>query len=241
MTYNDQNCTIQNYILENIYQPKLFDKSSQGYFFSVFLQAKGVKLYALVNNAGVMTAEPEVVINTNFKGPKRVTDAFIGLIDKSEGRIVNTSSGAASLWLCHQDSKTKNLFTNELGNFEDLEAAVNENVAAKNFKMGNGYGLSKAALNALTLIQAKSYPNLKIISPNPGFIDTPMTKGLGSKMRPEQGTLSITHCLFEPIVSGCYYGSDGLRSPLTVTRDPGTPEYEGEENPDPQKYSKNDN
>merc|ERR1719362_1600851 len=68
-----------------------------------------------------------------------------------------------------------------------------------------------------------------------------MTKGLGSKLRPEQGTLSITHCLFEPIVSGCYYGSDGLRSPLTVTRDPGTPEYEGEENPDPQKYSKNDN
>ena len=240
MTYNDQNCTIQNYILENIYQPKLFDKSSQGFFF-VFLQAKGVKLYALVNNAGVMTAEPEVVINTNFKGPKRVTDAFIGLIDKSEGRIVNTSSGAASLWLCHQDSKTKNLFTNELGNFEDLEAAVNENVAAKNFKMGNGYGLSKAALNALTLIQAKSYPNLKITSPNPGFIDTPMTKGLGSKMRPEQGTLSITHCLFEAVVSGCYYGSDGLRSPLTVTRDPGTPEYEGEENPDPQKYSKNDN
>ena len=58
-----------------------------------FLQARGVKLYALVNNAGVMRAEPEVVINTNFKGPKRVTDALIGLIDDSEGRIVNTSSG----------------------------------------------------------------------------------------------------------------------------------------------------
>ena len=74
--------------------------------FFVFLQAKGVILYALVNNAGVMRAEPEVVINTNFKGPKRVTDAFIGLIDKSEGRIVNTSSGVASVWLCNQDSKT---------------------------------------------------------------------------------------------------------------------------------------
>lgn len=203
-----------------------------------FLQAKGVKLYALVNNAGVMRAEPEAVINTNFKGPKRVTDAFIELIDKSEGRIVNVSSGAASMWLRNQDSKTKALFTNELGNFKDLEAAVNENVAAKNFHMGSGYGLSKAALNALTLIQAKSYPNLKITSLTPGFIDTPMTKGLGSKLRPEQGTLSITNCLFEPVVSGGYYGSDGLRSPLTVTRDPGTPEYEGEENPDPAKYSK---
>ena len=32
------------------------------------LQDKGVKLYALVNNAGIMYAEPNVVINTNFKG-----------------------------------------------------------------------------------------------------------------------------------------------------------------------------
>ena len=205
-----------------MYVPKL--KVNEENLFLYILQDRGVKLYALVNNAGVMRAEPEVIINTNFKGPKRVTDAFIGLIDKSEGRIVNTSSGAASLWLRHQDSITKNIFTNELGNFEDLEAAVNENVAAKNFKMGNGYGLSKAELDALTLIQAKCYANLKVASLTPGFIDTPMTKGLGSKLRPEQGTLSITHCLFEPIVSGCYYGSDGLRSPLTVTRDPGTPE-----------------
>ena len=44
-------------------------------------------------------------------------------------------------------------------------------------------------------------------------------------------------CLFEPVASGYFYGSDGLRSPLTVGRDPGTPEYEGEENPDPVKYS----
>ena len=188
-----------------------------------------------------MKAEAETVMTTNFKGPKLVTDALVGLIDKSEGRIVNVSSGAASMWLRHQDVETKKLFTNPNVTLEELEAAVNQNVAAKNFKMGNGYGLSKAALNALTLIQAKSYPNLKVTSLTPGFIDTPMTKGLGSKLRPEQGTLSITHCLFEPVVSGCYYGSDGLRSPLTVTRDPGTPEYEGEENPDPQKYSKNDN
>ena len=221
-----------------MYLPKL--KVYEENLFLYILQDRGVKLYALVNNAGVMKAEADVVMTTNFKGPKLVTDALVGLIDKSEGRIVNVSSGAASMWLRHQDAETKNIFTNELGNFEDLEAAVNENVATKNFKndFRNGYGLSKAALNALTLIQAKSYPNLKVTSLTPGFIDTPMTKGLGSKLRPEQGTLSITHCLFEAVVSGCYYGADGLRSPLTVTRDPGTPEYEGEENPDPAKYSK---
>ena len=58
------------------------------------MQDKGVKLYALVNNAGIGGgAETEVIIDTNFKGPKRVTDALVGLIDKSGGRIVNVSSG----------------------------------------------------------------------------------------------------------------------------------------------------
>ena len=40
------------------------------------LQDKGIKLYALVNNAGVLWAEADTILNTNFKGPKRVTDAF---------------------------------------------------------------------------------------------------------------------------------------------------------------------
>jgi len=71
------------------------------------LEDKGVKLYALVNNAGIMKAEADAVMTTNFKGPKLVTDALVGLIDKSEGRIVNVSSGAASMWLRHQDSETK--------------------------------------------------------------------------------------------------------------------------------------
>ena len=44
------------------------------------LMTKGVKLYGLVNNAGVggRSKAPEEVLNTNFYGPKRVTAAFIG-------------------------------------------------------------------------------------------------------------------------------------------------------------------
>jgi len=201
------------------------------------LQDKGVKLYALVNNAGIMKADPAVVINTNFIGPKRVTDAFIGLIDQSEGRIVNVSSGAASMWLRNQDDVTKHLFTNPNIAFAALKAAVDQQVMAENFTM-NGYGLSKAGLTALTLIQAKAHPNLKITSLSPGFIDTPMTAGFGAKLTPEQGCVSSIKCLFEPVTSGFYYGSDGLRSPLTVCRDPGMPEYQGEDNPDPTKYNR---
>ena len=32
---------------------------------------------------------------------------------------------------------------------------------------------------------------------------------------------------------------DWLRSPLTIRRDPGAPEYQGEVNPDPAKYQNN--
>jgi len=48
--------------------------------------------------------------------------------------------------------------------------------------MGEGYGLSKAALTTLTMIHAKKYPNLMVTSLSPGFIDTPMTKGFGAKL-----------------------------------------------------------
>ena len=100
------------------------------------------------------------------------------------------------------------------------------------------YGLSKAALTAYTVQQAAATPNLKVTSLSPGFIETKMTSGFGARLTPEQGTVSYIRCIFGEVLSGAYYGSDGLRSPMTVTRDPGTPEYEGEPNPDAAKYNK---
>ena len=119
----------------------------------------------------------------------------------------------------------------------ELDASVKSNFASKNWNR-NAYGFSKAALNALTLIQARTYPNILVTSLSPGFIDTGMTKGYGAKLTPEQGCVSSIKCLFGSVITGCYYGSDGLRSPLAVGRDPGTPEYQGEINPDPAKYKR---
>jgi len=209
------------------------------------LKEKGVCLYALVNNAGLGLAQneaggsgPEKILNTNYYGPKRVTEAMVELIDPNEGRIVHTSSGAASMWLKKQDAGLKAILSDPDITFEKLDKTIQAQVASDNVGFGNGYGMSKAALNGLTLIHAKAYPSLKVVSLSPGFIDTPMTKGFGAKLTPEQGCVSSLVCLFGDVTSGYYYGSDGVRSPFTMTRDPGMPPYGGEDDPAQEKYNK---
>uniref|UniRef100_A0A7S1G3G0 Protochlorophyllide reductase n=1 Tax=Corethron hystrix TaxID=216773 RepID=A0A7S1G3G0_9STRA len=189
---------------------------------------RGVPLYALVNNAGVgfRTGDgtADGVLAANFYGPRRVTDAFVGAV---AARVVNVSSGAASMWLRGKDAKTKAFFTTPAVSWEDLRAEVERR---KGDTSGIGvYGLSKAGLNLITMQQAAAHTHLKCVSLSPGFIQTNMTQGFGAKLTAEKGTVSLKKCLFGDVVSGCYYGSDGLRSPLTMTRDPGTPEYEGED------------
>ena len=79
-----------------------------------------------MNNAGVAWASEETVMNTNFMGSKRVTDALVDLIDPNKGRIVNTSSEVASRWLSQQDTATKTLFSNPELSFDELNKSVNE-------------------------------------------------------------------------------------------------------------------
>jgi len=207
------------------------------------LRSKGVTLYGLVNNAGVGLAQPNApkgpnsIIATNFYGVKRVTEAMVGLLH-NDGRIVNVSSGAASAWVTGQDAPTKALYSNADLTFDALEAAVKADVEANNLGWGDGYGLSKAALSALTLVHAKVYPHVTVVCLSPGFIDTPMTQGFGAKLTPEQGCVSSIKCLFDNVNTGFYYGSDGMRSPYTMTRDPGMPEYQGEEDPQQATYNR---
>ena len=47
------------------------------------------------------------------------------------------------------------------------------------------YGLSKAALHKYTEISAKENPNLKINAVWPGYVDTPMSKGMHFPLTPE--------------------------------------------------------
>ena len=63
-------------------------------------------------------------MNTNYMGPKRVTDAMIDIIDPLEGRIVNTSSDSGPEWLAKQDEKTKNFFTKPDLTMAELDLAI---------------------------------------------------------------------------------------------------------------------
>ena len=77
-----------------------------------YLKYKGVTLYGLVNNAGVgikTSNEADLIMSTNFYGPKRVTDALMEMVAPG-GRVVNVSNGVASSWLKRQDVHTKKLF-----------------------------------------------------------------------------------------------------------------------------------
>ena len=118
---------------------------------AAYLRSKDVTLYALVNNAGVGGSNPSMM-TTNFYGPKMVTDAMVDLVDKKEGRVVNMSSGAASSWVKKQDEKTRRFFSDPNLTWEALEKAITALVAAGQ----GGYGLSKAGLTALTMVQVSS-------------------------------------------------------------------------------------
>mmetsp|Transcript_32647 Transcript_32647/g.37385 ORF Transcript_32647/g.37385 Transcript_32647/m.37385 type:complete len:302 (+) Transcript_32647:3-908(+) len=206
-------------------------------------------LYGLVNNANVALQTgsaragcEDEVLATNLYGPKRVADAFLNLIE-TQGRIVNVSSGAASIYLRDQSSRVKKFFTNPQTTWEELVWKVERRKTLIDGGERGGaccvYGLSKAAVNLLTIQQSKMYrrPKKSLICASicPGFMATNMTTaGWNSNnaklVTPREGIVSIRTCLFSSdIVSGYHYGRDGLRSPLSMTRDPGTPEYDGED------------
>ena len=185
-------------------------------------------LYAIVNNAaiGAQTTDPDTMLNTNLRGPKRVVEAFLPLLSPS-GRIVNVGSGAGTSYVkALGDSAAAREIVNP-SSWEQIEKHAKENLGGPADTM-RGYGLSKACLTAYTVILAKQHPNLVINCCSPGFINTALTAGYGATKPPEEGTVAIKHLLLGDVKgSGWYFGSDAQRSPLHYTRDPGDPPYDG--------------
>lgn len=210
-------------------------------------------LYGLVNNAGIGDRERQLeeVLNVNVYGPKRVCDAFVPMIDESEhygGRVVNVASASGPNFVAECSDDHQALLTDPEVEWTDIEAFMEmcQAAAAKRggfggTDIGNGsaYGLSKACLNAYTMVLARQHPELTVNACTPGFIETGMTRPMAQRRGkdpeemgmkpPEQGTVAQMFLLFgEPEGSGWYFGSDARRSPLDRYRAPGDPPYTGE-------------
>jgi carbonyl reductase 1 len=199
---------------------------------------KDTSLYAVINNAGIGWGHSlQDTINTNYFGPRRVNDAFLPLLQRPGGRIVNVASASGPN------------FTRDLPDGSELkgwmhkpwtipgdtcaEKIVKLDELAKTIQADNSYGCSKALLNAYTVIHGKSCQDLIINSCSPGFIKTDLTAGSSAGKPPEQGAIPVCWtCMdesLEKLPRGRYYGSDCVRSPLHMYRDPGEPPYDDDE------------
>ncbi len=205
-------------------------------------------LYGIVNNAGIGARHNALreVLEVNTCGPRRVCRAFVPLIEHRDGRVVNVSSAAGPKFVAECDARPRELLTDPEATWDEIEGFIEECLEATDGDfdetgIGNGsaYGLSKACLNAYTMLLARQYPELTVNACTPGFIETDLTRPraeqagkdpeeLGMKP-PEQGQTAQMFLLFgEPEGSGWYFGSDARRSPLDRYRSPGDPPYTGD-------------
>lgn len=178
-------------------------------------------LWGIVNNAGIASGRPNEILNVNVYGVKRVCDAFLPLLDPT-GRIVNMSSGVGPGYVRRASKDEQALLCDPAVTWETLERYIKSQSG-----VGNPYGWSKAILNAYTMLLARENPGIPINGCSPGYIRTDLTGNSGG-LPPEAGTRAAQKLLFAKLEgNGRYYGSDGLRSPLHLARDPGEPEYRG--------------
>ena len=168
------------------------------------------------------------IVNTNYFGPRRVNDAFARNLQRPGGRIVNIASASGPNYVSSlpDSDPNKDLLTKPWkipGGIAQLDEL------ARSFKSGEGYGISKALLNAYTVLHGKSEKELIINSCSPGYILTDMTAGRGASASPSKGAVCPCFLLMDESLaeepSGRYYGSDCVRSPLDVYRGPGDPPY----------------
>ena len=132
------------------------------------------KLYAIVNNAGTGFSHgtlPPEILDTNTRGPRRVVESFLPLLNESTGRIVNVGSGAGPMYFDKIKSiAEKKRYMNPMTD-EEIEVEI-KRIEAKGDSYA-AYSGSKALLACYTMALAKQYSNLMVSIITPGELFFP--------------------------------------------------------------------
>ena len=79
-------------------------------------------MYGLVNNAGIGWGNTaDAIMNTNVYGVKRMSEAFIPLLDAANGRVVNLGSGAGPMYVKKQDQAAITFLSTQTVTWAELE------------------------------------------------------------------------------------------------------------------------
>ena len=159
------------------------------------LRDDAIHLDALVNNAGVYGERPgpdgtRRTLATNFFGPLHVTEALLPAL-KDGATITNVTSGLGALANL-SDLRRRQLADPGLTR-ERLAALVEECLVTAAAGWGtDAYGVSKAALNALTRILARELGprRIRVNSTCPGWVRSEMG-GRHAPRSVEEGAASV--------------------------------------------------
>jgi NAD(P)-dependent dehydrogenase (short-subunit alcohol dehydrogenase family) len=176
------------------------------------LRGRGTRLDALVNNAGVYGQKGADAVartlETNFFGPLRVTLGLLPLLEDG-ATITNVTSGLGAL--SNLDGAHRRELSKPSLTRDELVALMREYVQGGGRGWGtDAYGVSKAAINALTRVLAVELAprKIRVNSTNPGWVRTDMG-GPGAPRSLDQGAASVLYGVTAKETGGVF--SDGRR------------------------------
>ena len=197
-------------------------------------QKYGGQLDVVINNAAISTTEITVdvareLFKTNYYGIKMLNEYLVPLMREC-GRIVNVSNRYGSMILQQASQALREKYTSLTLTKDQLDHLVEDFISAieTNSLESLGYnsqpkffvyGITKAALNALTQIEAREWSSIKnvlVVSVSPGFCATDMTGHAASARSATLGADSILYVVNTPrneLENGGFY-HDGKQIPL---------------------------
>ncbi|CAF4165876.1 unnamed protein product [Rotaria sp. Silwood2] len=190
-------------------------------------------LNVLINNAGISKRERRIdvareIFATNYYGVKMVNEYMFPLLGEN-ARIVNVSSEIGSWTLYKASSDLQNQYSSPTLTTEELDQLVKDFLSAiEQDKLDTSgydpksplliYGVSKAALTALTRIEARQWSAIKnvlVLAVCPGYCATDITNHAPGARPAELGADSILYAVNtsqNELENGAFY-QDGVKKP----------------------------